>query len=106
MVVQIYAVGENSDRQVYTNSNHRLEDGFLIISAKKEDWYTSTRILTKVKREFQYGRIETRPKVSVGDGLWPAFWALGTDIDNNPWPDCGETDIMEYVGKEPGQILM
>ena len=78
----------NNERQIYTDTNHRLEDGFLIISAKKEEEYTSTRILTKGKREFQYGRIETRLKAPTGAGLWPAFWALGNDIDTNQWPDC------------------
>ena len=95
----------NNERQIYTDTNHRLEDGFLIISAKEEEEYTSTRILTKGKREFQYGRIETRLKVPTGAGLLPAFWALGNDIDTNPWPDCGEIDIMEYVGRAPGQIF-
>ncbi|MDA9015953.1 glycoside hydrolase family 16 protein [Flavobacteriaceae bacterium] len=95
----------NSERQVYTDTNHRLEDGFLIISAKNEEQYTSTRIITKGKREFRYGRIESRLKLPTGGGLWPAFWALGNDIDNNPWPDCGEIDIMEYVGRAPGQVF-
>ena len=72
----------NNELQSYTDSNHRLEDGMLVISAKKETDYTSTRILTKDKQEFTYGRIETRVKVPTGAGLWPAFWALGADIDN------------------------
>ena len=95
----------NNELQSYTDSNHRLEDGMLIISAKNENEYTSTRILTKGKQEFTYGKIETRVKVPSGAGLWPAFWALGGDIDTNSWPDCGEIDIMEYVGKNPGQIF-
>ena len=94
----------NNELQSYTDSNHRLEDGMLIISAKNENEYTSTRILTKGKQEFTYGKIETRVKVPSGAGLWPAFWALGGDIDTNSWPDCGEIDIMEYVGKNPGEI--
>ena len=97
----------NNELQVYTDQNHRLEDGMLIVSAKKdaEGNYTSTRIITKGKREFQYGRIETRIKVATGTGLWPAFWALGNDIDTNSWPDCGEIDIMEYVGRKPGEVF-
>ena len=95
----------NNEFQNYTETNHRLEDGFLIIKADNNDGYTSTRILTKGKKEFQYGRIEARLKLPTGAGLWPAFWALGADIDSVPWPDCGEIDIMEYVGKEPGQIF-
>lgn len=95
----------NNELQIYTDNNHRLENGILIISAKKENGFSSTRIITKGKQEFQYGRIEARAKVPKGAGLWPAFWALGNDIDTNSWPDCGEIDIMEYVGKNPGQVF-
>ena len=95
----------NNELQSYTDSNHRLEDGMLVISAKKETDYTSTRILTKGKQEFTYGRIETRVKVPTGAGLWPAFWALGADIDTVSWPDCGEIDIMEQNGSNKGQLL-
>ena len=97
----------NSELQEYTDDNHRLEDGMLIISAKKgsNSNYTSTRIKTKGKQEFQYGRIEARVKVPSGGGMWPAFWALGNDIETNSWPNCGEIDIVEYVGKNPGQIF-
>ena len=97
----------NNELQEYTDDNHRLEDGILIISAKKgsNSNYTSTRIITKGKQEFQYGRIEARVKVPSGGGMWPAFWALGNDIETNSWPNCGEIDIVEYVGKNPGQIF-
>ena len=95
----------NNELQVYTDSNHRIEEGKLIISAKKQNGYTSTRIISKGKKEFQYGRIEARLKVPSGAGLWPAFWALGNDIDVNSWPDCGEIDIMEYVGRNPNEVL-
>jgi len=97
----------NNELQIYTDKNHRLEDGVLVISAKKDDqgYFTSSRIITKAKQEFQYGRIETRIKVPSGAGLWPAFWALGNDIDTNSWPDCGEIDIMEYVGRKPGEVF-
>lgn len=97
----------NNELQEYTDDNHRLEDGMLIISAQKISTsnYTSTRIVTKGKQEFQYGRIEARVKVPSGAGMWPAFWALGNDIETNSWPNCGEIDIIEYVGKNPGQIF-
>ena len=89
----------NNERQVYTKENHRLEDGKLIITAKKEgDRYTSTRITTQGKHEFQYGRMEARAKVALGQGIWPAFWMLGSDIKEVGWPACGEIDILEYVG--------
>lgn len=96
----------NNELQVYTNQNHRIEDGMLIISAQKEaQGYSSTRITTKGKKEFQYGKIEARIKVPTGVGLWPAFWALGSDIDSKGWPLCGEIDIMEYVGRRPGEVF-
>ena len=96
----------NNERQIYTKENHRLEDGKLIITAKKDgDTYTSTRITTKDKHEFQYGRMETRAKLPVGHGLWPAFWMLGANISEVGWPACGEIDILEYVGREPGEIF-
>ena len=96
----------NNERQVYTRSNHRLENGHLVITARKDgNDYSSTRITTKGKKEFKYGRIETRAKVPTGQGIWPAFWMLGTNIDEVGWPLCGEIDILEYVGREPGEVF-
>jgi len=96
----------NNELQLYTNKNHRLKDGKLIITAKKQDsLYTSTRITTKAKKEFQYGKIELRAKLPIGKGLWPAFWMLGSNISEVGWPACGEIDILEYVGKEPQTIF-
>jgi beta-glucanase (GH16 family) len=63
--------------------------------------FESARIQTKGKLNFQYGRLEARIKVPVGDGTWPAFWLLGSDISSNAWPNCGEIDIMETKGSEP-----
>lgn len=91
----------NNERQLYTNNNHRLENGNLVITAKKDgDSYTSTRITTKKKKEFQYGRLEARAKLPLGQGLWPAFWMLGSNISESGWPKSGEIDILEYVGRE------
>ena len=96
----------NNEAQLYTNKNHELKDGFLIIEAKKEgESYTSTRITTQNKKAFQYGRIETRAKLPVGTGLWPAFWMLGQNISTVGWPKCGEIDILEYVGKQPDIVF-
>lgn len=96
----------NNEAQIYTNTNHTLKNGFLIIEAKKEgSVYSSTRITTKDKKQFQYGRIETRAKLPVGTGLWPAFWMLGANISTVGWPKCGEIDILEYVGKEPDMVF-
>ncbi len=95
----------NNERQIYTKKNVSLRDGNLVITATKNgSLYESGRITTKQKVEFQYGTIEVRAKLPQGSGLWPAIWMLGNDIDANTWPGCGEIDIMEYVGKEPGVI--
>jgi len=96
----------NNERQIYTKSNHRIEDGKLIITASKKDsLYTSTRITTAAKKEFQYGYIETRARLPVGKGIWPAFWMLGANIKEVAWPTCGEIDILEYVGREPHEVF-
>ena len=68
--------------------------------------YTSARLISLNKAEFEYGRIEARIKVPSGQsGLWPAFWALGTDIKQVGWPQTGEIDIMEYVSRIPNEIF-
>ena len=96
----------NNERQEYTKTNHRLENGHLIITAKKEgDTYTSTRITTAGKKEFKYGYIEARAKLPTGHGIWPAFWMLGSNIKQVGWPMSGEIDILEYVGKEPHTVF-
>lgn len=103
----------NGEAQIYTDrlENARLENGLLVIEARKEPNanggfdFTSARLKTQGLREFQYGRIEARIKVPAGAGLWPAFWMLGSNFDEVGWPDCGEIDIMEYVGKDPNLIM-
>ena len=67
--------------------------------------YTSARILTKSKFEQAYGRFEARIKLPWGQGLWPAFWLLGNNIDEVAWPQCGEIDIMEYRGQNPTEAI-
>lgn len=95
----------NNESQIYTNKNHFLKDGNLVIQIKKEkDIYTSTRITTENKKEFKYGRIEARAKIPTGKGIWPAFWMLGSNIKTVGWPKCGEIDILEYVGREPQMV--
>src|SRR5262249_20129263 len=73
-------------------------NGHLVITAPltKRNW-TSGPLKTQGLAQFQFGRIEARMKLPVGDGLWPAFWMLGTDISSVGWPQCGEQDIMEWV---------
>jgi beta-glucanase (GH16 family) len=101
----------NGEAQFYTarRENARIENGMLVIEARREkyegSYYTSARLKTQGLREFKYGRIEARMKVPAGKGLWPAFWMLGSSIVRNPWPGCGEIDIMEYIGREPDLIL-
>jgi beta-glucanase (GH16 family) len=66
--------------------------------------YTSARLQTKGLFSQQYGRFEARIKIPKGQGMWPAFWMLGNNIDTAGWPACGEIDIMENIGKEPSIV--
>jgi beta-glucanase (GH16 family) len=96
----------NNERQLYTKTNHKVANNQLTIVGKKEgNTYSSTRITTQGKKEFQYGRFEARAKLPVGQGVWPAFWMLGSNIKQVGWPLCGEIDILEYVGKEPHMVF-
>lgn len=78
-------------------------DGYLHIVARNpaSGVYTSARLKSQGLQSFQYGRIEARVKMPVGQGMWPAFWMLGDDINTQPWPACGEMDIMESIGSTP-----
>ncbi len=71
----------------------------------RTSYYTSARLKTQGLQNFQYGRIEARLKVPNGKGFWPAFWMLGSEFNGNNWPDCGEIDVMEFIGKEPDLIF-
>lgn len=96
----------NNEAQIYTTKNHKLINGLLYIDAKKiNNIYTSTRITTKAKKEFRYGKIEVKAKLPKGSGLWPAFWMLGSNISEVGWPKCGEIDILEYVGKNQSIVF-
>ena len=101
----------NNELQYYTDrpENVQVQNGYLIITAKEEPYrgsnYTSAKLLTKGKIEQTYGRFEARMKLPWGQGIWPAFWMLGADIDVNPWPGAGEIDIMEYRGQNPSIVL-
>ncbi|HEV2859913.1 MAG TPA: glycoside hydrolase family 16 protein [Pyrinomonadaceae bacterium] len=66
--------------------------------------YTSARILTKGRFQQTYGRFEARLKIPYGQGIWPAFWMLGSNFDSAGWPACGEIDIMENIGREPSIV--
>jgi beta-glucanase (GH16 family) len=121
----------NNEAQYYTRQvkeNARVEDGMLVIEARKEQFenpdyvpnaagkgkgegrrgrefaqYTSASLTTRGKASWTYGRIEVRAKLPKGRGTWPAIWMVGTNRAAG-WPACGEIDIMEEVGYEPGII--
>ncbi len=80
-------------------------NGNLAITAREESYedfdYTSGRIKTQGLFEYARGRFEASIKLPIGQGIWPAFWLLGTDINTVGWPECGEIDIMEYRGQAP-----
>lgn len=101
----------NNELQYYTDrpENIVVENGMLKITARQESYmgagFTSARILTKGKFEQKYGRFEARIKMPWGKGIWPAFWMLGSNIDTVSWPDCGEIDIMEYLGHQPTNVF-
>lgn len=101
----------NGEAQYYTDrpDNVVIEDGILKITAKKESLngadYTSARLLSQDKFEFTYGKVEIRAKLPEGGGTWPALWMLGANFDEVGWPNCGEIDIMEHVGNDPGRIM-
>lgn len=98
----------NAELQEYVDSekNTYVKDGKLYIQALKElvdgkPYYTSGRINTQGKHDFQYGRFEARAKVPSGKGFLPAFWMMPTDESYyGQWPKCGEIDIMEVHGSE------
>jgi beta-glucanase (GH16 family) len=76
-----------------------------ILNSCWECQFTSAKIKSSRKVQFQYGRLEARMKVAPGEGTWPAFWMLGADLlDGNPWPECGEIDIVETRGVEPSLV--
>jgi len=106
----------NQELQYYTGHNaYQDGKGHLVIEARLENpansscWYgpcryTSARLITKEKFALTYGRVEARIQIPSGQGIWPALWMLGQDIDVVGWPECGEIDIMENIGREPATI--
>ncbi|MCJ7467900.1 MAG: glycoside hydrolase family 16 protein [Maribacter sp.] len=100
----------NNELQYYTDraKNVIVENGVLLITADQESFqgsaYTSARLMTKGLFEQMYGRFEARIRLPHGQGMWPAFWLLGANDDQAPWPQIGEIDIMENRGQEPTLI--
>ncbi len=117
----------NHELEYYTErpENVSIEDGNLVITARRETFtgpadpgangqgrsqstvtrqYTSARLKTQGLFSQTYGRFEARIRIPSGQGIWPAFWMLGYDVDKVHWPGCGEIDIMENIGKEPSKV--
>ena len=111
----------NQEYQYYTEERANVAcDGnsSLVITARQVDaatapslpcWYgpcryTSARLLTEGKFSFLYGVVEARMQLPAGPGLWPALWMLGDDFATAGWPHCGEIDIIENIGREPGRV--
>ncbi|MFX0557935.1 glycoside hydrolase family 16 protein [Maribacter sp. CXY002] len=99
--------GNNELQNYVADTNVEVSNGTLKITAKREDIggsrYSSARLNSK--EQFRYGKIEIRAKIPEhkGNGIWPALWMLGNDIDAVGWPACGEIDIMEYVSYSPNE---
>ena len=98
----------NNELENYTNrpENARIENGMLVIEARKENLggsaYTSARMKTQGKQSFGINTwVEARINAPEGQGIWPAFWMLGNSISTVGWPSCGEIDIMELQGQNP-----
>ncbi len=109
----------NQELEYYTadTANVALDgQGHLVITARAEPatstdacWYgrclyTSARLKSQFLFTQLYGRFEARMKLPRGQGVWPAFWMLGSDIGTVGWPTCGEIDVMENIGREPNVV--
>jgi beta-glucanase (GH16 family) len=105
----------NHELEYYTQraENVQQQNGNLVITARQEKFsgpdgvtreYTSARLKTAGQFTQTYGRFEARIKIPAGQGIWPAFWMLGANIGQVPWPACGEIDIMENIGGEPSTV--
>jgi beta-glucanase (GH16 family) len=97
----------NNELQYYRQQNASIIEGNLMIEARAEEVggksYTSSRMITKGKFDFKYGRVDVRAALPEGQGIWPAIWMLGANIDAIGWPKCGEVDIMEMIGGGAGR---
>jgi beta-glucanase (GH16 family) len=111
-----YADATDDEKQCYTNSSdnvHADGNGYLVISALEQPgncadgWYrdiTSARLTTRGLHSWKHARFEIRAKMPSGPGTWPAFWALG-DEPGVDWPEVGEIDAMEYVGRDRSHVI-
>ncbi len=108
-----YELGDNGwgnhELEYYTKGKNAIvSNGVLHIVARKQNvgkaQYTSTRMVTKNKANFLYGRFEIKAKLPTGAGLWPAIWMMPVKEIYGGWPASGEIDIMEQVGFDPDSI--
>lgn len=107
----------NEEWQRYTDSeeNSYIDSGNLVLrllhvgDSHAPDQYTSARLNTAGKQQWTYGRIAARIQLPYGQGVWPAFWMLGSNIDENggdtPWPQSGEIDILELYGSKDNGVV-
>ena len=97
----------NNELQYYQEDNSSIIEGNLVIEARRQSLessdYTSSRLITRGKQSFKYGRIDIRAVMPEGQGIWPALWMLGSNHFQVGWPTCGEIDIMEMVGGGDGR---
>ena len=97
----------NNELEYYRPENTSFKNGKMTIEAKKEDYgnknFTSSKMVTRDKKVFKFGRIDFRAKLPQGQGIWPAFWMLPQHSVFGKWPQSGEIDIMEMIGKEPSK---
>jgi len=100
----------NNELQNYQEDNTIIIDGNLVIEARRESLdnsnYTSSRLITRGKQSFQYGRVDIRAVMPYGQGIWPALWMLGSNHLQVGWPTCGEIDIMEMIGGGEGDNVV
>ncbi len=95
----------NNELENYSENNLTLQDGKMIIEARKEgSTYTSSKILSTGKKTFKFGRIDIRTKLPKGKGIWPALWLMPESSVYGGWPKSGELDMMELLGHEPNKV--
>lgn len=102
----------NNESQIYTEDaqNSGIEElegeSTLVIKALEDGngGYTSAKITSQRKFSMRFGRVDVRAKMPQGQGIWPAIWMLGDNIDEIDWPGCGEIDIVEVLGHQPGKM--
>ncbi len=99
----------NGELQCYTsdpaNACHDGRGNMVIRALREGDGFSSARLVTKGRFEFERGRLEARALLPPGPGLWSAIWMLGSDIDAVGWPACGEIDVMENLGAKPQRVF-